>query len=49
LQAGASAMMAMKRIALLRVKCDPRYRAVNSLALLVSEEIPDTGECEPEF
>jgi hypothetical protein len=23
LQAGASAMMAMKRIALLRVKCDP--------------------------
>ena len=42
-------MVAVKRMATPRVKYLPGCRAVNSLALLVSEEIPDTGECEPEF
>lgn len=41
--AGASVTVAAAR------QMRPRYRAVDSLALLVSEEIPDTGECEPEF
>ena len=41
--AGASVTVAAAR------QMRPCYRDVDSLALLVSEEIPDTGECEPEF
>jgi hypothetical protein len=33
----------------LRDQCDPLVGPVNSLTLLVSEKIPDTGECETEF